>query len=129
MIKYLSLFSGIGSPEQALKNIGVDYELIGSSEIDKYAVQSYCAVHGADPMLDDLGDITKIDIGSLPVDEIDLVNNKIIPHDDYPDSAAYSVGTTLQNNRWESEITKVSKINKAQINQYPSELNDVQNVP
>lgn len=61
-------------------------------------------------------------------DEIDLVNNKIIPHDDYPDSAAYSVGTTLQNNRWESEITKVSKINKAQINQYPFELNDEINV-
>lgn len=75
MIKYLSLFSGIGSPEQALKNIGVDYELIGFSEIDKYAVQSYCAVHGADPMLDDLGDITKIDIESLPVDEIDLVTH------------------------------------------------------
>lgn len=61
-------------------------------------------------------------------DEIDLVNNKIIPHDDYPDSAAYSVGTALQNNRWESEITKVSKINKAQINQYPFELNDEINV-
>lgn len=75
MIKYLSLFSGIGSPEQALKNIGVDYELIGFSEIDKYAIQSYCAVHGADPMLDDLGDITKIDIESLPVGEIDLVTH------------------------------------------------------
>ena len=75
MIKYLSLFSGIGSPEQALKNIGVDYELIGFSEIDKYAVQSYCAVHGADSMLDDLGDITKIDIESLPVGEIDLVTH------------------------------------------------------
>lgn len=75
MIKYLSLFSGIGSPEQALKNIGVDYELIGFSEIDKYAIQSYCAVHDADPILDDLGDITKIDIESLPVGEIDLVTH------------------------------------------------------
>ena len=34
MLKYLSLFSGIGSPEQALKNLGVEFELLGFSEID-----------------------------------------------------------------------------------------------
>ena len=26
-MKYLSLFSGIGSPEQALKNLGVEFEV------------------------------------------------------------------------------------------------------
>ena len=40
-MKYLSLFSGIGSPEQALKNLGVEFELFGFSEIDKYAIKSY----------------------------------------------------------------------------------------
>ncbi len=73
MIKYLSLFSGIGSPEQALKNIGIEYELFGFSEIDKYAIKSYCAVHGIDESLN-LGDITKIDIESLPED-IDLITH------------------------------------------------------
>ena len=73
MLKYLSLFSGIGSPEQALKNLGVEFELFGFSEIDKYAIKSYCVVHGVDESLN-LGDITKIDIESLPLD-IDLITH------------------------------------------------------
>lgn len=72
-MKYLSLFSGIGSPEQALKNLGIKFELFGFSEIDKFAVKSYCAVHGVDESLN-LGDITKIDISSLPLD-IDLITH------------------------------------------------------
>ena len=72
-MKYLSLFSGIGSPEQALKNLGVEFELFGFSEINKYAIKSYCAVHGVDESLN-LGDITKIDIESLPLD-IDLITH------------------------------------------------------
>ena len=64
-MKILSLFSGIGAFEKALKNIGIDYNLIGFSEIDKYAIQSYCAIHNAD-INKNLGDITKIDIEKLP---------------------------------------------------------------
>ena len=61
-LKMLSLFSGIGSPEAALKNLGIDYELIGFSEIDKYAVKSYCEIHGVSDQLN-LGDITEINMG------------------------------------------------------------------
>ncbi len=71
-ITYLSLFSGIGAPEKALTNLGIDYTLVGFSEIDKYAVESYCAIHGVDPSLN-LGDITKIDIESLP--RVDLITH------------------------------------------------------
>lgn len=69
-MKLLSLFSGIGAFEKALKNLGVSFELVGFSEIDKYAVKSYCAVHGVDPSLN-LGDITKIDEKTLP--KVDLI--------------------------------------------------------
>lgn len=72
-MKYLSLFSGIGSPEQALKNLGIEFELFGFSEIDKFAIKSYCAVHGVEESLN-LGDITKINIESLPKD-IDLITH------------------------------------------------------
>ena len=72
-MKVLSLFSGIGAPEQALKNIGKEFELVGFSEIDKYAIKSYCAVHSVDENLN-LGDITKIDIQNLPND-IDLITH------------------------------------------------------
>ena len=44
-LKVLSLFSGIGAFEKALTNRGIDYELGGVSEIDKYAIKSYCAIH------------------------------------------------------------------------------------
>lgn len=72
-LRVLSLFSGIGAFEKALTNIGINYELVGFSEIDKYAIKSYCAIHGVDEKLN-LGDITKIDIEKLPID-IDLITH------------------------------------------------------
>ena len=72
-MKFLSLFSGIGAPESALKNIGINYDLVGFSEIDKFAIKSYCEIHGVDNSLS-LGDITKIDLDKLPKD-IDLITH------------------------------------------------------
>lgn len=70
-VRFLSLFSGIGAFEKALDNIGIEYELVGFSEIDKYAVKSYCAIHGVDESMN-LGDITKISEADLPKN-IDLI--------------------------------------------------------
>ena len=70
-MKVLSLFSGIGAFEKALDGLKIDYELVGFSEIDKYAVKSYCAIHGIDESMN-LGDITKVDENSLPKN-IDLI--------------------------------------------------------
>jgi DNA (cytosine-5)-methyltransferase 1 len=72
-MKYLSLFSGIGAFEKALNNINIDYKLEGFSEIDKYAIKSYCTIHDVDESLN-LGDITQIDIEKLPTD-IDLITH------------------------------------------------------
>lgn len=57
-ITVVELFAGIGSQTQALKNIGVEHEVIGISEIDKYAIKSYEAIHG---QVNNFGDITKIE--------------------------------------------------------------------
>lgn len=73
-IKYLSLFSGIGAFEKALKNSEIDYELIGFSEVDKYAIKSYCAVHDIDESLN-LGDVSKIDLEKLKDLDIDLITH------------------------------------------------------
>lgn len=70
-LKILSLFAGIGSFEKALSNLEIPFELVGFSEIDKYAVKSYCAIHGVPEELN-LGDITKIDETKLTKD-IDLI--------------------------------------------------------
>lgn len=65
MMNYLSLFSGIGAFEKALKNLNIPFNLVGFSEIDKYATKSYCAIHNVSESLN-LGDITKIDEKKLP---------------------------------------------------------------
>lgn len=70
-MKLLSLFSGVGAFEKALDRLKIDYEVVAFSEIDKFAVKSYCAIHGVDVSLN-LGDITKVDEKSLPKD-IDLI--------------------------------------------------------
>ena len=64
-MKYLSLFSGIGAFESAMKNLNIPFDLVGFSEIDKYAVKSYCAIQNVSNSLN-LGDITKIDETKLP---------------------------------------------------------------
>lgn len=55
------LFAAIGSQTQALTNIGIVHRVMAISEIDKYAIQSYEAMHGK---ANNLGDIRKI--GELP---------------------------------------------------------------
>ena len=56
-IKVIELFAGVGSQAMALRNIGIDYEVIGISEIDKFAYKSYEVIHGK---VKNFGDITKI---------------------------------------------------------------------
>ena len=64
-MNYLSLFSGLGAFESAMKNLNIPFNLVGFSEIDKYAVKSYCAIHNVPESLN-LGDITKVDETKLP---------------------------------------------------------------
>ncbi|MEH7758174.1 MULTISPECIES: DNA (cytosine-5-)-methyltransferase [Bacillus] len=64
-LKVMSLFSGIGAFEAALRNIGADFKLVGFSEIDKHAIKSYCAIHGVDESLN-YGDVSQIVKNKLP---------------------------------------------------------------
>ena len=64
-IRLLSLFSGIGAFEKALDRENIPYELAYFCEIDKFAVKSYCAVHGVSEDKN-LGDISKIASEDIP---------------------------------------------------------------
>ena len=57
MITINELFSGIGAQVAAFKRLNIPYEVIGISEIDKYAIQSYEAING---QVRNYGDITKV---------------------------------------------------------------------
>lgn len=62
-IRVFEAFAGYGSQSMALKRLGIDFEVVGISEIDKYAIQAYMAVHGE---THNYGDISKIDWNSVP---------------------------------------------------------------
>lgn len=65
MLKVFTAFSGYDSQCMALDRIGIDYELVGWSEIDKYAIQAHNAIY---PQWAgrNYGDISKIDWSSVP---------------------------------------------------------------
>ena len=64
-VRLLSLFSGIGAFEKALDRENIPYELVNFCEIDKFAVKSYCAIHGVAEDKN-LGDISKIANDDIP---------------------------------------------------------------
>lgn len=65
MIRVFTAFSGYDSQCLALNSIGIDYELVGWSEIDKYAIRAHDALF---PQWSDrnYGDISKIDWAQVP---------------------------------------------------------------
>ena len=69
-MRLLSLFSGIGAFEKALKNMGIPFELAGYCEIDKYASKAYALIHNV-PESMNLGDITQVEAEILQ--NIDLI--------------------------------------------------------
>lgn len=46
MIKILELFGGIGACSKALENLGIEHEIVDCVENDKYAINSFNAIHG-----------------------------------------------------------------------------------
>lgn len=63
VIRVFEAFSGVGAQRMALRNIGIEHEVVGISEIDKFAIKSYEAIHG-DTV--NFGDVSKIDAKTLP---------------------------------------------------------------
>lgn len=67
-IRVFEAFAGYGSQHLALKRLKRDYpnfdfEVVGISEIDRYAIQAYNALH---PNVTNYGDISKIDWSQVP---------------------------------------------------------------
>lgn len=64
-LKVFTAFSGYDSQCMALDRMKIDYELVGWSEIDKYAIMAHNAIY---PQYKDrnFGDISKIDWENVP---------------------------------------------------------------
>lgn len=63
MLRVFEAFAGIGTQRMALRNLGIEHEVVAISEIDKFAIKSYEAIHG---QTRNLGDIAKINIEDIP---------------------------------------------------------------
>lgn len=63
MLRVFEAFSGIGTQRMALRNLGIEHEVVCIAEIDEFAIRSYEAIHGETL---NLGDISKIDPNDVP---------------------------------------------------------------
>lgn len=65
LLKVLSLFSGIGAYETALRNLNIRFEVVGFCEKDELTSRCYSIIHGTDEALN-LRDVSKIVPEELP---------------------------------------------------------------
>lgn len=84
-IKVSTVCSGIGSPEQALKNLGIPHEIAFACEIDKFARQTYLANFNPSMMLEDMTKETwegkeyysDLFIGGIPCQSFSLAGKRL----------------------------------------------------
>ena len=68
-IRLIELFAGVGTQAMALRDLGVDFERYRVCEIDKYAMQSYNAIHGTAFVASDICDWHGDDLGIIDTDK------------------------------------------------------------
>lgn len=68
-IRLVELFAGYGSQAMALRNLGADFEHYRVVEFDKYAIQSYNAIHGTNFPTMDIRDVKGTDLGIVNTDQ------------------------------------------------------------
>lgn len=69
MIKLLSLFSGMGAFEAALRQLNIPFNIVNFCEIEPKAIEAYCKLNNINATKN-LGDITKAVLDDQPVDLI-----------------------------------------------------------
>ena len=65
MLTVNELFAGIGAFRKALIRLGIPHEIVGISEIDKYAIKSYNAIYGETRNYGDISKVERLDYADL----------------------------------------------------------------
>ena len=68
-IRLIELFAGIGAQAKALENLKVNFEHWRAIEFDKYAMNSYNAIHGTNFETSDIRDIHAEDLDIRDTDK------------------------------------------------------------
>ena len=78
-IRLIELFAGIGSQSKALERLQANFEHYRICEFDKYAAQSYNAIHGTNFKPTDITKITADDIGITETDKYEYIMTYSFP--------------------------------------------------
>lgn len=81
-IRLIELFGGIGSQAKALENLQANFIHYRLCEFDKYAIQSYNAVHGTNFATSDITKITADDLGIVDTDKYEYIMTYSFPCQD-----------------------------------------------
>ena len=81
-VRLIELFAGIGSQAKAMKNLGVDFQHWFVCEFDKYAIQSYNAVHGTNFTTSDVTKITAKDLNVTDTEHFTYLLTYSVPCQD-----------------------------------------------
>ena len=112
MLKVNELFAGIGAFRKALINLGIEHEIVGISEIDKYAIQSYTAMYGDTRNYGDISKVEKLDYADLwtygfPCQDISLAGyKKGIVKGETRSGLLYEVERLLLRSKSDNELPK-----------------------
>ena len=60
MIRTIELFAGVGAQRQAIKEAGIEHEVVAISEIDPYATKAYELLHGPTKNMSDIRKIPSL---------------------------------------------------------------------
>ena len=81
-LRLIELFAGIGSQAKALTNLGIPFEHWCVCDFDKYAVQSYNAVHGTDFKTSDITKLTATDLNIVDTEHYNYLLTYSFPCQD-----------------------------------------------
>lgn len=81
-IRLIELFAGIGAQAKALENLGIDFEHYRICEFDKFAVQSYNAIHGTEFTTSDITALKGEDLGITDTDKYTYIMTYSFPCQD-----------------------------------------------
>lgn len=78
-VRLIELFAGIGAQAKALENLGIGFEHYRICEFDKYAVQSYNAIHGTNFKPSDITKIHAEDLGITETEKYEYIMTYSFP--------------------------------------------------
>ena len=81
-LRLIELFCGIGAQAKALTNLGIKYEHWLACDFDKYAIQSYNAVHGTNFNTSDITKLTAKDLNIVDTEHYNYLLTYSFPCQD-----------------------------------------------